>query len=312
MKLLVTGASGFVGKHLCQALATSEVEVVAISRRNITPSYSNISFIKKTLDSSKAWGNDWKGVDVVIHLAGRAHVMQEASKDPYKAYAAINVGVTKQLAEEAARQGVKRFVFLSSVKVNGESTISKPFTEEDKPQPEDDYGKTKYEAEEVLRVVANETNMEVVIIRPPLIYGVGVKANFKNLIKLCQMDIPLPFGAIKNKRSLVYIGNLINFIQVCIKHPHAANQTFLISDGDDISTTVLIKMIKKASNKKNCLISIPQSWLMFLLKTLRKQQLASRVLGDLQVDISKAKNLLGWKPVHTVQAGINETISGNQ
>ncbi len=308
MKVLVTGASGFVGKHLCRVLSTTDLNVFAVSRSIPNQIYQNISFVHKTLDSHTNWESELEGVDAVIHLAGRAHVMKEEVANSYQVYAETNIDVTRRLAESAAQWGVKRFIFLSSIKVNGESTSVKPYIEEDLPLPEDNYGKTKCKAEEVLRVIASETSMEVVIIRPPLIYGPGVKANFKSLIKLCQFSIPLPLGAIQNKRSFVYIGNLIHFIQTCIKHPGAANQTFLISDGDDISTTTLIKFIKKASNKKSCLIPIPQSWLMFLLKILGKEVLANRLLGSLQVDISKAKTLLGWEPVYSVESGIRETI----
>ncbi len=189
------------------------------------------------LDAVTNFKDSLKNIDVVIHLAGRAHVMKEDLDEPYRAYADINIHATKHLAEQTALSGVKRFIYLSSIKVNGERTKELAFNETDIPRPEDDYGKTKWEAEKALNKIAKDTGMEVVIIRPPLVYGQGVKANFKNLIKLVQLSIPLPFGAIDNKRSLVFIDNLIDFIMLCTHHANAANQTFLISDDDDISTT---------------------------------------------------------------------------
>ena len=296
MKILVTGAAGFVGNQLCQTLSMRDGSVVAVSRTKASVD-NNITIINKLISESTDWQHDLKGVDVVIHLAGRAHVMKDASENPYQAYADINIHATKQLAEQAALSGVKRLIFLSSVKVNGERTRDVAFSETDIPKPEDDYGKTKCEAENVLMSIAKETGMEVVIIRPPLVYGQGVKANFKSLIKLAQLNIPLPFGNVANKRSLIYLGNLIDFIMLCINHPSAANQTFLVSDDDDVSTTQLIKYIKEASGKRSMLIPVPQSWLRFVFQLMGKSSFSDRLLGNLQVDITKAKTLLNWKPL---------------
>lgn len=307
MKILVTGAAGFIGNKLCQALSLRGDSVVAVARRQVSFD-NNITLINKALSKNTHWKNCLKDIDVVIHLAGRAHVMKDASENPYQAYADINIHATKHLAEQATLSGVKRFIFLSSVKVNGERTDKIAFNETDSPRPEDDYGKTKYEAEKVLNNIAKDAGMEVVIIRPPLVYGEGVKANFKSLIKLAQLNIPLPFGGINNKRSLVFIENLIDFILLCTYHPKAANQTFLISDDDDVSTTQLIKYIKEASNKKNLLLHVPQSWLEFLFRLIGKSSLSDRLCGNLQVDITKAKTLLNWKPPYSVKKGIAETI----
>lgn len=308
MKLLVTGANGFVGNHLCRALSKRDVSVLAISRSIPNHEYNNITYSNKSLTESADWAESLKGIDVVIHLAGRAHVMQEESQDSYSAYAKINIDVTKNLAKQAAMQGVKRFIFLSSIKVNGESTQINPFTENDLPAPEDDYGKTKYEAEIALKEIARSTGIEIVIVRPPLVYGPGVKANFQKLITLCKLSVPLPLGAVKNKRSLIYVGNLVSFIQTCITSTNAANQTFLISDGQDISTTVLIKFIKQALKKKDLLIPIPQSLLTIILLLIGKQSFSDRLFGNLQANISKADKLLNWKPKYSVQEGIMKTI----
>ncbi len=309
MKIVVTGATGFIGKYLCQALSEQNYEIVAVTRSAVE-AYKNITFIHKVLAKDTDWADVLEGVDVVIHLAGRAHVMKDASENPYQAYVDINIDATKHLAEQAALSGVKRLIFLSSVKVNGEQTNSFAFNESAIPQPEDDYGKTKCEAESVLVNIAKETGMEVVIIRPPLVYGKGVKANFKSLIKLAQLNIPLPFGNVANKRSLIYLENLIDFIMLCINHPSAANQTFLVSDDEDVSTTQLIQYIKEASGKRPLLIPVPQSWLSILFKLMGKSSLSDRLLGNLQVDINKAKTLLNWKPAYSVKDGIEKTVSG--
>jgi nucleoside-diphosphate-sugar epimerase len=307
MKLLVTGASGFIGNKLCQALLARGDTVVAVARGQVKVNNS-VTIVNKVLTKNTDWKDSLKDVDVVIHLAGRAHVMKDAADNPYQAYADINIHATKHLAEQAALSGVKRFIYLSSVKVNGERTNEVAFNEKDRPQPEDDYGTTKFEAEKALINIAKDTSMEVVIIRPPLVYGEGVKANFKSLIKLAQLNIPLPFGGINNKRSFVFIENLIDFILLCTDHPKAANQTFLISDDDDVSTTQLIKYIKDASGKNHFLLPVPQSWLNFLFTLIGKSSLSDRLCGNLQVDITKAKTLLNWKPPYRVREGIERTV----
>jgi UDP-glucose 4-epimerase len=308
MIILVTGATGFIGNKLCQALSKRGDIVVAVARRQVNID-NNITLINKVLSKDTDWQDCLKDIDVVIHLAGRAHVMNDVSENPYQAYADINIDVTKQLAEQAALFGVKRFIYLSSIKVNGERTKDVAFSEAHSPQPEDDYGKTKFKAEKALNKIAIDTGIEVVIIRPPLVYGEGVKANFKSLIKLAQLNIPLPFGAIRNKRSLIYIENIIDFILLCTHHPNAANQTFLISDDEDVSTSQLIKHIKDASGKRPLFIPVPQSWLSILFKLMGKSSLSDRLFGNLQVDITKAKTLLNWKPPYSVKVGVAKTVS---
>lgn len=310
MRVLVTGASGFVGKALCKELANRGFDIVAVAR---TRDAGLSEIASKLVMADLADINDeiqstLLQVDVLIHVAGRAHIIKEQSKNPYLAYAKINIEATKNLALQAASCGVKRFIYISSVKVNGETTNTVPFDELITPSPEDDYGKTKYEAEKELRLIAANANMEVVIIRPPLIYGKGVKANLKNLIKLCQSKLLLPFGAIHNKRSMVYIENLIDFIALCITHPKAANETFLISDDEDVSTTTLIRTIRTTLGLPSLLLPIPRSWMVFMLCLIGRKSLLTRLCGNLQVDITKAKTLLGWKPPFTFEQGIKNTI----
>ncbi len=307
MNVLVTGANGFVGRQLCEALTQQNFNVTSVVR-NDGADTKHTKLIKLTLSNETDWDDALRGVDVIIHLAGRAHVMQESVENSYQAYADINIYATKHLAEQAALSGVKRFIFLSSIKVNGESTGKVPFNELLPPKPEDDYGRTKYEAEKCLNTIAKKTKMEVVIIRPPLVYGEGVKANFKKLIKLSRSGLPMPFGAVDNKRSLIYIENLIDFILLCIKHPKAANETFLVSDNDDVSTTDMIRLIAYAGKKRPMLLPVPTVWITFISKLIGKQMLAERLCGNLQVDISKAKSLLNWKPPYNFKEGIVMTV----
>ncbi|MDP3607658.1 MAG: SDR family oxidoreductase [Methylophilus sp.] len=310
MNILVTGANGFVGKEVCQRLIKTDHHIIALSKSVIAS--NNIRHFEVThFDRNTDFSDALNGVDVVIHLAGRAHVLHDKSENPYQAYAEVNIAATKNLALASACSGVKRFIFISSVKVNGEATSNAAFNESDMPNPEDDYGKTKYEAEKELRVIAANSNLEVVIIRPPLIYGKGVKANFKNLINLCQLRLPLPFGDLHNKRSMVYVENLVDFMISCITHPKAANETFLISDDEDVSTNELIQTIRQSLDIPALLIPIPQQWLVFFLSLIGKKSLSTRLCGNLQVDISKAKTLLGWKPPYSFKQGIQKTIHNN-
>lgn len=266
---------------------------------------SHLDVYGKATADSKA--NDFYSYDAVIHLAGRAHVMQETAQDVYKAYSEVNVAYTRKVGELAVRLKVKRFIFLSSIKVNGESTVQ-PFIEDASPHPEDIYGQTKLEAELALKEIFKDSATELVIIRPPLIYGANVKANFKQLIKICRLPIPLPFGAVHNKRSFISLDNLVSFIELCCHHPQAANETFLISDDNDISITQLIATIRKVLGKSRCLIPIPSSWLGSLFSFLGKSDLSQRLLGNLQVDITKAKNLLGWQAPVTFDESIKKTV----
>lgn len=310
MNILVTGASGFVGRAVCNEANLRNLLVVGATRYKTTLSANVRTIEVGEINERTNWQYALTDCNAVVHLAARVHVMQDTSYDPLAEFRQVNVEGTVNLAKQAIKAGVKRFIFVSSIKVNGENTATAlSFTDADVPNPEDAYGISKYEAEMALLAISEETGLEVVIIRPPLIYGQGVKANFKSLIKLAQLNIPLPFGNITNKRSLIYIENLIDFIVLCINHPFAANQTFLVSDDDDVSTTQLIKYIKEASGKRPLLIPVPQNWLRFVFKLIGKSSLSDRLLGNLQVDITKAKTLLNWKPPYSVKEGIEKTVS---
>lgn len=308
----MTGSNGFVGRALCLELARNGHQVRAALR---DPANLNIAgceaFKIPSIDSNTDWTESIDGMDTVIHLAARVHVMQDDSANPLQEFRCVNVFGTLNLAKQAAEAGVGRFIFISSIKVNGESTaIGKPFTENDLPNPQDAYGVSKYEAEQGLLLIAKQTGMEVVIIRPPLVYGPGVKANFAALMHYVHRGWPLPLGAICNQRSLVGLGNLVDFIVTCIFHPQAANQTFLVSDGQDISTTELIRGMAHAVGVSERLLPVPIWVLQSGATMLGKRDAVQRLCGNLQVDISKAHKLLGWVPPITIADALKETALG--
>ena len=248
-------------------------------------------------------------VDIVIHLAARVHVMKDTATNPYSAFRTVNVDGTLTLARQASDAGVRRFVFISSVKVNGESTQpGRAFTETDAPNPQDAYGHSKHEAEQGLRQIASDTGMEVVIIRPPLVYGPGVKANFAALMRAVQRGYPLPLGAVHNLRSLVALDNLVDFIVTCITHPKAANQTFLVSDGQDLSTTKLVRGMAQAAVLPARLLPVPVWALQAGASLLGKGDTVQRLCGNLQIDMSKARYLLGWAPPVSVEEGLRRAM----
>jgi len=262
------------------------------------------------LDGEADWAQVLQGVDVVIHAAARAHVMREEVLDPLTEYRRVNVQGTSNLACQAAAAGVRRFVFISSIKVNGEETSpDRPFAADDAPAPEDAYGISKAAAEAELRRIAQETGMEVTIIRPPLIYGPGVKGNLSSLINWVRQGLPLPLGAVThNRRSLVGLENLVDLIWVCVEHPKAANQTFLISDGEDLSTTELLSKIGNALSRPARLLWVPAGLIAFTANMLGKRVIAQRLLGSLQVDISKTCELLSWQPSVPVDEGLRRAV----
>jgi nucleoside-diphosphate-sugar epimerase len=258
-----------------------------------------------------SFSRDLDGVDVVVHLAARVHIMADGALDPLGEYRSVNVDGTRVLAMQAAAAGVKRFVYVSSVKVNGEATIDgRPFLETDDPAPQDAYGVSKWEAEQCLNALATTGGMEIVVIRPPLVYGPGVKANFSQLMKAVGRSLPLPFGAINNQRSLVSIENLVDFIVNCATHQAAANQTFFVSDGCDLSTAELVRELARAMGVRERLLPVPASFLMAVGAIVGKSNTVQRLCSNLQVDISKARHLLGWTPPFSVEAGLRSAVSG--
>ena len=350
--VLITGANGFIGRALCDKLLADgyqmrgavrgqeKTEVGCLRSGKDRGRRSDVRGREKTgvggqrvevgdIGPETDWSEALKGIDVVVHLAARVHVMRESAVDPLAAFREVNVVGTERLARQAAEAGVKRLVYISSVKVNGEGTDPQitqitqskkdgltqrrkdakirekgieerggaAFSEKDVPEPQDPYAVSKWEAEQGLLAIAEETGLEVVIIRPPLVYGPGVKANFRSLVKWVQRGVPLPLGAVHNKRSFVALDNLVSFIIHCLDHPKAANEVFLISDGKDVSTTELLQKIARAFGKRAFLLPVPVGLMTFVAGLLGKRDVADRLFGSLQVDSSKARDLLGWKPL---------------
>ena len=309
-KVLITGVNGFVGKTLSDELVIKGFNVNGTVRSVMSVDFPGAitKFVIKDIDSKTDWQNALEGVDVVIHLAARAHVMKDMAIDALSEFRRVNVEGTLNLARQAVEAGVQRFIFISSIKVNGEGSIlGQPYTPEDQPAPVDPYGISKREAEDGLRQLASETGMEVVIIRPPLVYGPGVKANFQSMMRWLDKGIPLPLGAIHNQRSLVSLDNLIDLIVTCIHHPAAANQIFIAGDGEDLSTTELLQRMAAALGKKAWLIPVPSFILEWGARLVGKQAITQKLCGSLQVDISKARDLLGWKPPVSVDESLRKT-----
>lgn len=305
--LLVTGTNGFVGQSLVKALKSSEVYVVGAGRQ-LTASNTDAFFVVPDFTDQVAWQKPLVGCDLVIHLAARVHVMNDKAENALAEFRKVNVDGTLALAVQAVKAGVKRFIYISSIKVNGEFTeLDKPFTAQEATNPQDAYAISKYEAEQGLLAIAKQTGMDVVIIRPPLIYGAGVKANFASMLKAVKRGIPMPLGAIHNKRSFVYVGNLVSLIVCCIDHPAAKNQVFLVSDDHDLSTTELLQECAAALGVQSRLWPVPSNLIKNCAALLGKQSVAQRLCGNLQVDISKAYALLGWKPPVTVADGLKFT-----
>ncbi|TMP78776.1 UDP-glucose 4-epimerase [Pseudoalteromonas phenolica] len=300
-KILITGYSGFVGSHLLGALDSLE-NVNLLGRA--APTKCN-KHLKANIDAQSVYTSVLEQVDVVVHIAARVHVMSDNAANPLEEFRAVNTEGTLNLAKQAVASGVKRFIFVSSIKVNGESTTDKEaFSSADKPNPVDPYGISKAEAEEQLLALAKETGLEVVIIRPPLVYGEGVKANFASLMKLVGKGLPLPFRAInRNRRSLVSVYNLVDLIKVCIDHPSAANQTFLVSDDNDLSTAEMVALMAKVQGKANLSLPVPLFCFNLAGKVFGKQSVVDRLVGSLQVDIEHTKSTLNWQPPYSVEAG---------
>jgi nucleoside-diphosphate-sugar epimerase len=315
--ILVTGATGFVGKALVQRLMAANVYpqiAVAVRRAGVRQWPANVlPLVTGDLLPNSDWSDALEGISVVVHCAARVHVMTDTAETPLDEFRRVNVQGTSNLARQAAAAGVQRFIFISSIKVNGEATkLGVPFFADDCPAPLDPYGVSKMEAEQGLRELSAQTGMEVVIIRPPLVYGPGVKANFQTMMDWLKRGIPLPLGAIHNQRSLVALDNVVDLIVTCVDHPAAANQVFLVSDGEDLSTTQLLQRMGQALDRPARLIPVPASLIGWGAALMGKSDIARRLCGSLQVDIAKTRQLLGWTPPVSVDQGLRKASEGYQ
>lgn len=310
--LLVTGATGFVGSVLCAQLETQGRHFRRIVRRTSGEQEECSTEVIPNIDGFVDWSKALYGVTHIIHLAARVHLLDDQALDPLIEYRKVNVQGTVNLARQAAQAGVKRFVFVSSVKVNGESTqLGRPFTADDTPSPEDPYGVSKYEAEQELLCLARDVDMEVVIVRPPLVYGPGVKANFERMMHWVSKGLPLPLGAItNNRRSLIAVDNLVDLLIRCADHPKAAGRIFMASDGEDLSTKALLCRLGIAMKQPVYLWPIPSSILNVFATLLGKAKIADRLLGSLQVDIGETRRLLDWSPVIAVDEALKQAVFG--
>ena len=304
-KVLVTGATGFIGSALCgQLRAAGHTIIAAVRRSSGSPDEVAIG----EMNSFTNWRSVLAGCDTVIHLAARVHVMNDSTENPLALYRATNTEATLNLARQASHAGVKRFVFISTIKVNGEGRDA-AYRETDVPAPEDAYAISKWEAEQGLQRIAQETGLEVVILRPPLVYGPEVKANFLRLMKTIQRGWPLPLGAIHNRRSLLYLGNFVDAIRLCVEHPTAAGQTFLLDDGQAVSTPELIRAVARAMGRPARLLAVPVGVLAFMGALLGKRAAVARLTGSLHVDSSAIRSRLGWTPPYSMDAGLAATVA---
>jgi UDP-glucose 4-epimerase len=304
-RVLVTGATGFVGRALCDHLtAAGHVVIPAVRRESGLPNEVMVG----EMGSSTDWRDALAGCDAVVHLAGRVHEMNDTQENPLAQYRSSNTEATLNLARQAAAAGVKRFVFISTIKVNGEGRDA-PYRESDAPAPVDAYAISKWEAEQGLQRIAADTGLEAVILRPPLVYGPGAKANFLRLMQVVQKGWPLPLGAIHNRRSVLYLGNLVDAIQLCVDHPAAAGHTFLLDDGEAVSTPQLIRAVAHAMGRPARLLSVPVGWLELAGTLLGKRSAVTRLAGSLFVDSSLIRSRLGWTPPFSMQAGLAETVA---
>jgi nucleoside-diphosphate-sugar epimerase len=306
--LLITGANGFVGRSLCASSANKGWKVKGAVRRPVLLAGGATPICVGEVGDRTDWSEAVQKVDTVIHLAARVHVMREEAADPLAEFRRVNVAGTEHLARSAAGQGVKRLVYVSSIKVNGEQTTGEnKFTESDIPHPEDPYGISKWEAEQVLHRVATETGLEVVIVRPPLVYGPGVKGNFEQMLAVLIRGKPLPFASVANARSLVYVENLADALIACASHPAAAGQTYLVSDGEDVSTPALLQRLAMELEVPSRVFGCPPALLRLAGKMTGKSQQIDRLLGSLQVDNGKICRELNWVPPYSLQQGLHAT-----
>lgn len=318
MKFLITGANGFVGKPLVTELQQQGHEVRGSVRKAGSLNDASLELVEvDDIDSSSDWARALQDVDVVIHLAARVHVMHDEAFSPPDEFLKVNLHGTMNLARQAVAAGVKRFVYVSSIKVNGELTLSPDpsptggrggmFTESDIPHPQDPYAISKWQAEQALQTISQETGMEIVIVRPPLVYGPCVKANFLKLLELVDRGIPLPLANVQNSRSLIYVGNLVDALITCATHPAAAGQTYLVSDGEDISTPQLLRTLAHALHRPDRIFSMPTAFMRGVAKLFGKSAAVDRLTQSLVIDSSKIRNDLGWQPPYTMMQGLQAT-----
>lgn len=314
MRVLVTGATGFVGRALCLSLSRAGHEVLAATRNpnpnpntNGLPEGTHVHTIGD-IGPKTDWSDALSEANAVIHLAARAHIMKDTAADPSVTFNRINADGTARLAQAAAAAGIKRFVYLSTVKVMGDHSDT-PFKETDTPQPKNVYGESKLAGERALTEAAKDTSLEPVILRPPLVYGPGVKANFLTLIKLCQMAPPLPFAAVQNRRSIIYMGNLVDALLLCLTAKEAAGETYFVCDNEDLSTPDLIRHIATALGRPARLFPVPTGFLRLAGTITGKSQTITTLLSDLQVSDEKILDQLGWTPPFNVVQGLKETAA---
>lgn len=307
--VLVTGVTGFIGRFLCSQLIVKDFRIRGTLLEYEKPSSLGDGVEPATVEplgANTSWNNALVGIDIVIHLAARVHIMDDPSTNPLDEFRKVNVEGTLKLARDCVSVGVRRFVYVSSIKVNGEENIV-PYTPDSLPKPTDPYGISKWEAEQGLRKIASETALEVVIVRPTLVYGPGVKANFLNMMKIISKGIPLPLASINNKRSLIYVENLVDALATCATHPKAAGQTFLVSDGEDVSTPELIRRTASALGMPTRLFPFPVTLMRLAGKLIGKSGAVNRLTGSLIVDSLKIREELGWSPPFSMDYGLKET-----
>lgn len=310
-RVLVTGATGFVGRALCTSLLADNYFVRGAVWRDEQLTTSNLpasveSVYVDSLGPNTNWSMALAEIDIVIHLAARVHIMDDYSVDPLMEFRRVNTEGTVKLAQDAVTAGVKRMIFVSSIKVNGEETDI-PYAEDSPNHPTDPYGFSKWEAEQALREIESNTGIEVVILRPTLVYGPGVKANFLNMLRAVKRGLPLPFSSIVNQRSLIYIGNLVDALVICTIHSKAAGQTYLLSDGEDVSTPELIRRAAMALDVPVKLLPFPVSLMRFVGRLTGKRAAINRLTGSLTVDSSKIRRELGWQPPFAMEEGLQST-----
>ena len=308
MNVLVTGANGFVGTALCPKLMQHGLSVRGASRAILPVGFATEQVVMSTFDDASALQAAVEGVDVVIHLAARVHVMHDNVADPLEAFCKANVEGSLKLAQCAIAAGVKRFVFVSSIGVNGSQTFGNDtFNERSTPNPHDDYSRSKFLAEKALKKLCENSNIELVILRPPLVYGPNPKGNFNTLLNVVSNLLPLPLGSIKNKRNFIFLGNLVDAVVVCSTHPSAANQTFLISDDEPVSTPKFIQSLATALAKPSMLFPFPFTIIKLILTTLGKSHQFDKITQSLVIDSSKIRHQLGWQPPFTMEEGLKIT-----